>query len=96
MEKNIRRRPTKNQATHREHSRVRSQGFVVGLELQGHPSDRSGAKRPVLRERASPPNPRDEALAIGAHLRENEGDLGAQLIDVCIQPSEESKDAGAP
>lgn len=77
MEKNIRRRPTKIQATHREHSRVRLQGFVIG-------------------ERASPPNPRDEALAIGAHLRENEGDVGAELIDVCIQPSEESKDAGAP
>ena len=82
MEKNIRRRPTKIQAAHQEHPRVRSQGSVVGLELQRHPSDRSGVERPVLRERASPTNSGDEDLAFGAHIRQNEGDVGVELTSV--------------
>jgi|TARA_Y100000389_G_scaffold161834_1_gene164394 hypothetical protein len=40
-------------------------------------------------------NPRDEDLAIGTHLRQNEGDVGTELIDVWIQPSDESKIAGS-
>jgi len=80
----LRRRPPQIQANDSKHPGVRPQGVVVGLEVRRHTTNRSGAERSVLRERASSTHSGDEDAASGTCLRQNEGDAGFE-IDMTIE-----------